>query len=121
MAAIQRNSTGRSGKVKLSAWALAFGLGAASALGSLAQAESAAATAGDQPVYSGDVTPDGAAMVADLVFARPLGLAATLLGGAIFVVGLPFEAMSGDISGPARKLVGEPAEFTFTRPLGQNH
>jgi hypothetical protein len=54
----------------------------------------------------------------DLLLARPVGLAATVLGTAIFVVGLPFEAISGDFADPARRLVVEPAKFTFTRKLG---
>jgi hypothetical protein len=57
-------------------------------------------------------------MAADIVLLRPLGLAGTVLGTALFVVGLPFEAIAGDISGPAKRLVVQPAKFTFTRPLG---
>ena len=67
-----------------------------------------------------DTTPSGAAMAADLVLARPLGLLATLLGTVVFVGGLPFELLSGNVSGPARRLVGDPARYTFTRPLGQD-
>lgn len=69
---------------------------------------------------TGDNTPSGAAMAADLVLARPLGLAATLLGTVVFVVGLPFELLSGNVSDPARKLVADPARYTFTRPLGED-
>jgi hypothetical protein len=57
-------------------------------------------------------------MAADLIIARPLGLAATVLGTAVFIVALPFSAISGNVSDPARRLIVEPAEFTFTRPLG---
>lgn len=67
-----------------------------------------------------DTTPSGAAMVADLVVARPLGLVATVLGTVVFVACLPFELISGNVSGPARRLVADPARFTFTRPLGQD-
>ena len=62
--------------------------------------------------------PDGLAMVADFVFARPLGLLATIVGGVVYVAALPFEAMSHDVRTPARRLIAEPAEFTFHRPLG---
>jgi len=58
-------------------------------------------------------------MVADLLFTRPLGLVATVVGTAFFVVGLPFEAASGDLARPAHFLIVEPARYTFRRPLGQ--
>ena len=63
--------------------------------------------------------PSGMAMAADLVIARPLGLAATVLGTVVFVASLPFQALAGNVSDPARRLVVEPASFTFTRPLGE--
>lgn len=64
-------------------------------------------------------SPSGMAMAADLVIARPLGLAATVLGTVVFVASLPFQALAGNFSDPARRLVIEPASFTFTRPLGE--
>ncbi len=68
----------------------------------------------------GDTSPSGAAMAADLVLARPLGFAATLIGTVIFVVGLPFELIAGNIHDPARRLIADPARYTFTRPLGED-
>jgi hypothetical protein len=68
-----------------------------------------------------DTTPSATAMAADLVVLRPLSLVGTVLGTVVFIAGLPFEAISGDVAGPARRLVVEPAEFTFTRPLGEAH
>ena len=67
----------------------------------------------------GDSRPGGLAMAADLVVGRPLGLVGSVLGTAIFVAGLPFEVLSGDVAGPGKRLVVEPLEFTFTRPLGE--
>lgn len=66
-----------------------------------------------------DNTPSSGAIAADIVLLRPLGLVGTVLGTALFVVGLPFEALSGDVSGPAKRLVVQPAKFTFSRPLGE--
>ena len=54
----------------------------------------------------------------DAVLGRPVGFAATIIGGAVFVVSLPLAAASGSIKPAADKLVGKPARFTFTRPLG---
>ena len=61
---------------------------------------------------------DPAEVAADALVVRPVGLASTAVGAAIFVVALPFAAIAGDIHGPARSLVGAPARFTFKRRLG---
>jgi hypothetical protein len=57
-------------------------------------------------------------VVGDVAFARPLGLAATVIGGAVFIVCLPFALPSGSVKNTADTLVGEPFRFTFERPLG---
>ena len=58
------------------------------------------------------------AMAADLFFVRPLGIIATVLGAAIFVVSLPFSALGGNTEEASQKLVVDPAKFTFKRALG---
>ncbi|HEY2775968.1 MAG TPA: hypothetical protein VGK20_18150 [Candidatus Binatia bacterium] len=77
-----------------------------------------AAVAADGEHHHGDRGGHGLAMVADLVIARPLGLVCTVAGTAFFLLGLPFEAASGDIQTPAHYLIVEPARYTFRRPLG---
>ncbi|MDS4026880.1 MAG: hypothetical protein RKO25_07855 [Candidatus Contendobacter sp.] len=67
-----------------------------------------------QPPATADTT------AADLLIARPGGLAATVLGTAVFVVGLPFTLINGSTGQAAQKLVVDPAQYTFTRPLGQD-
>lgn len=57
-------------------------------------------------------------MIIDLVALRPLGLIATVVGGAIYIVSLPFSLAGGNAQQAGRKLVYEPARFTFVRPLG---
>ena len=61
---------------------------------------------------------DGAAIMADVVIGRPLGLAATALGSAIFVISLPCALMTKGVDDSARALVATPARATFKRPLG---
>ena len=57
-------------------------------------------------------------MAGDALVVRPLGLCATVIGGALFIVSLPFSALGGN-TGPAyESLVVDPFEFTFNRPLG---
>lgn len=60
------------------------------------------------------------ATTADLLLARPGGAVATVLGTAIFVVGLPFTLINGSTEQAARTLVVQPAHYTFARPLGQD-
>ncbi len=58
-------------------------------------------------------------IVGDLAVARPLGIAATVIGGAIFVACLPFALPSNSVKSTADALVREPFGFTFRRPLGE--
>ena len=58
-------------------------------------------------------------IVGDVAVARPLGIVATVIGGAIFVACLPFALPSGSVKSTADVLVGEPYGFTFKRPLGE--
>jgi hypothetical protein len=57
-------------------------------------------------------------MTADLLLCRPLGLVATVLGGAIFIVSLPFSALGGNHKEAYEHLLANPARYTFKRPLG---
>jgi hypothetical protein len=59
------------------------------------------------------------AVAADVLVARPACLAATVVGSAVFVLALPFAAMSKSVKKTGRALVGVPARATFSRELGQ--
>ena len=61
---------------------------------------------------------EGLITVGDLFISRPVGIAVTVVGSAIFIVSLPFALTSGSVKDTADTLVGEPFRFTFTRPLG---
>jgi hypothetical protein len=63
--------------------------------------------------------PTGEGMAADLVFVRPLGIAACVLGLAAAIVATPFIATSCCGRLTYEKFVGEPFAFTFKRPLGE--
>lgn len=76
------------------------------------------AGAQDDPSYL--PPPSADATAADLLIARPGGLAATVLGAAVFVVGLPFTLINGSTGQAAQQLVVQPAQYTFTRPLGED-
>ena len=57
--------------------------------------------------------------VGDVFLVRPGSFVATVVGSAVFVVALPFAAMSRSVKTTAQVLVIRPAQFTFTRPVGQ--
>lgn len=57
-------------------------------------------------------------IIMDTVLARPVGLAAIVVGTAFFVVALPFTAASGSTAPTAQALIVEPFKYTFNRPLG---
>jgi ABC-type molybdate transport system permease subunit len=57
-------------------------------------------------------------MAADALVARPLGLCATVIGGALFVVSLPFSLLGRNTGDAFNYLLADPFKFTFSRPLG---
>ena len=64
--------------------------------------------------------PNAAGMIlVDAFLLRPLGLAATVLGTATFIVTLPFSLPTRSAGKAAKVLVVKPAKFTFARPLGE--
>jgi hypothetical protein len=70
------------------------------------------------PALADSGASTAAAMVVDVFIARPGGFVGTILGTAVFILALPFAALSGSIEPVARTLVTEPFKFTFTRPVG---
>ena len=62
--------------------------------------------------------PRAYAMLGDLLIARPLLLAATVIGTGAFVVSLPFTALGGGVGDAGKALVVDPAKATFVRCLG---
>jgi hypothetical protein len=63
-------------------------------------------------------TPDAGAVVVDAFLARPVCLAATVVGTAFFIISLPIAAISKSVDASRDALVVKPAKATFTRPLG---
>jgi hypothetical protein len=57
-------------------------------------------------------------MVGDLVIARPLLIAATVVGAGLFVVSLPFTALGGNVGAAGKALVVDPGKAAFVRCLG---
>jgi hypothetical protein len=78
----------------------------------------AAAAPATDAVLEMDEVPTGEQMALDLIIVRPLSLAGTVLGIGVFVVALPINALTLNFKEPARRLVLEPAQYTFVRRLG---
>ncbi len=51
----------------------------------------------------------------DLIFARPFGVAAGIVGSAIFIVSLPFTIPSGGVNEAANMFIVKPFKFSFVR------
>jgi len=58
-------------------------------------------------------------MAGDFFVVRPLGIAATAVGTVIYIISLPFSLAGGNAEEARQKLVYDPAQYTFTRPLGE--
>ena len=62
--------------------------------------------------------PPAYAMLGDLLIARPLLIAATVIGAGAFVVSLPFTALGGNVGEAGQALVVDPGKAAFVRCLG---
>ncbi len=73
------------------------------------------ALAQDQSLYEENSAEQ---MFVDFLLLRPLGIAVTAVGTAMFIISLPFSASGGNVKEAFQKMMAEPAKFTFARPLG---
>lgn len=63
--------------------------------------------------------PGGGDMMWDAAVVRPVGIVATVIGSAFWVISLPFTLLADDVDSATEKLVKDPARYTFKRPLGE--
>lgn len=73
--------------------------------------------ASGDPVYSIQ-NPPAFAMIGDLLIARPLLIAATIIGTGLFVIASPFAAAGGNLKATGKALVVDPGKAAFVRCLG---
>ncbi len=57
-------------------------------------------------------------MIADVLIARPVSFVYMVVTSAVYVVALPFAALSGSVEPVTQTLVVKPFKITFTRPVG---
>lgn len=55
--------------------------------------------------------------LADLFMARPLGVAAGIVGTGLFIVSLPFTIPTRSTDKAAKMLISDPFRFSFSRPF----
>ncbi|WP_460140725.1 multidrug transporter [Pseudomonas sp. S2_E01] len=77
----------------------------------------ASSTGSGDPRYTIQ-NPPAYAMLGDLLIARPLLIAATVIGAGAFVVSLPFTALGGNVGDAGQALVVDPGKAAFVRCLG---
>ena len=63
--------------------------------------------------------PSSSVMAFDALIGRPLGLATTIVGTAVFLTAIPLTLHSDTTGEAAWGLVGRPCGWTFKRPLGR--
>jgi hypothetical protein len=68
------------------------------------------------PAFGG--TEKDAPVIGDILFARPLGIAGVLAGAGLYVLSLPFAAVTGSLGLTTETLITKPVKFTFARPVG---
>ena len=81
------------------------------------QSSGSSSNASGNSIYNSEA-PKGYAMMGDLLIARPLLIAVTVVGAAAFIVSFPFSLMGGNVGDSAQSLVGDPMREAFVRCLG---
>lgn len=71
------------------------------------------------PAFGSAAGGSDGSVLADALFVRPVGLAAVVVGTAVFIVGLPFTIPTGSVGVAARALISDPFNYTFCRPIGE--
>ena len=72
----------------------------------------------DSEIYIFKREPTGEGMVHDIVLMRGIGLGCLIVSSAVWVIAVPFAALGGNADDATQKLVKDPFNFTFRRPLG---
>jgi hypothetical protein len=63
--------------------------------------------------------PTGGMMMWDALAMRPIGMVGTAVGAVVWLVSYPFAALGGNTDESTQKLVVDPFDWTFQRPLGE--
>lgn len=72
----------------------------------------------DTEIYVFKRLPTGDKMAGDFAIIRPIGLGCLIVSTAAYVFAVPFAALGGNAKEATNKMVVEPFNYTFRRPLG---
>lgn len=72
----------------------------------------------DSEIYVFKRAPQGDTMVGDMVIIRPIAIACLALSSVTYVFALPFAALGGNTDEATQKMVKDPFNYAFRRPLG---
>ena len=72
----------------------------------------------DTDIYIFRTEPSGEAMIGDALIVRPVSLVCLGVSSLVFLIGWPFAAAGGNQDVAKKKLLKDPVQYTFKRPLG---
>ena len=72
----------------------------------------------DAEIYVFKRAPTGDKMAGDIAVIRPISIGCLIVSTGAYLVALPFAAMGGNAKETTQKMVVEPFNYTFRRPLG---
>ncbi len=96
--------------MKFKAWVLTAAMTITTSLSQLALAEDVSGAVEEKPSML--------AMTGDFLIVRPVMLATTVVGTALWLVSSPFSLMGGNFKEAGETLALDPAKATFSRCLG---
>ncbi|MDJ0810508.1 MAG: hypothetical protein QNJ48_09290 [Desulfobacterales bacterium] len=72
----------------------------------------------DTEIYVFKREPQGQGMAGDIAIIRPISIGCLIVSTGAYLVALPFAALGGNAEETTQKMVVEPFNYTFRRPLG---
>ena len=72
----------------------------------------------DSEIYVFKREPQGNQMAGEFVIIRPIAMGCLVLSTAAYVLAVPFAALGGNAKEVTQKMVKDPFNYTFRRPLG---
>ncbi len=72
----------------------------------------------DTEIYVFKRAPTGDSMAGDIAVIRPISIGCLIVSTGAYLVALPFAAIGGNAKETTQKMVVEPFNYTFRRPLG---
>ncbi len=72
----------------------------------------------DTEIYIFKRKPSGNSMSGDIAVIRPISIGCLIVSTGAYLVALPFAALGGNAKETTQKMVVDPFNYTFRRPLG---